>query len=112
MFLVVLRLPKNGNLTDNRLKPPIQEFIKDKYKFYLSLSNNVIGYIIPKSELDTGKPYLYKDVRDTYGEENSLGPETGQLIYNSLKEVIKNLNWLTIKIGLELQASYRKTFFI
>lgn len=71
--------------------PPLQDFIKDKYKFYLGLSNDLIGYIIPKSEWDTGKPYLYNDERDTYGEENSLGPETGPLIYNSLIEVIEDL---------------------
>jgi len=71
--------------------PPIQSFIKDKYKFYLGLSNDLIGYIIPKSEWDTGKPYLYNDERDTYGEENSLGPETGPLIYKSLVEVIEDL---------------------
>lgn len=71
--------------------PPIQDFITDKYKFYLGLSNDEIGYIIPKSEWDTGKPYLYNDERDTYGEENSLGPETGPLIYKSLIEVIREL---------------------
>ena len=71
--------------------PPIQDFIKDKYKFYLGLSNDEIGYIIPKSEWDTGAPYLYNDVRDTYGEENSLGPETGPFIYKSLVEVINDL---------------------
>lgn len=71
--------------------PPLQDFIKDKYKFYIGLSNDEIGYIIPKSEWDTGKPYLYNDERDTYGEENSLGPETGPLIYKSLIEVIEDL---------------------
>ncbi|MFT6369754.1 MAG: hypothetical protein ACJAWH_000834 [Maribacter sp.] len=71
--------------------PPIQDFIKDKYKFYLGLSNDEIGYIIPKSEWDTGKPYLYNAEGDTYGESNSLGPETGPLIYKTLIEVIKDL---------------------
>jgi hypothetical protein len=71
--------------------PPIQDFIADKYKFYLGLSNDEIGYIIPKSEWDTEKPYLYHDERSTYGEENSLGPETGPLIYRSLLEVIREL---------------------
>jgi len=71
--------------------PPIQDFIKDKYKFYLGLSNDEIGYIIPKSEWDTKKPYLYNDERDTYGEGNSLGPETGPIIYKSLIEVIEDL---------------------
>lgn len=71
--------------------PPIQDFIKDEYKFYVGLSNDEIGYIIPKSEWDTGKPYLYNDDHDTYGEENSLGPETGPFIYKSLVEVIEDL---------------------
>ena len=71
--------------------PPIQDFIKDTYVFYLGLSNDEIGYIIPKSEWDTKEPYLYNDERDTYGEENSLGPETGPLIYKALVEVINDL---------------------
>jgi len=71
--------------------PPIQDFIKEKYKFYIGLSNDEIGYIIPKSEWDTGKPYLYNDDGDTYGEENSLGPETGPILYKELKEVIQAL---------------------
>lgn len=72
--------------------PPIESLIKEKYKFYLGLSNDEIGYIIPKSEWDTGKPYLYNDERDTYGEENSIGPETGPIIYKALSEVINDLN--------------------
>lgn len=71
--------------------PPLQEFITDKYKFYLGLSNDEIGYIIPKSEWDTTKPYLYNDERDTYGEQNSLGPDTGPIIYKALVEVIQDL---------------------
>ena len=72
--------------------PPIESLIKDKYKFYLGLSNDEIGYIIPKSEWDTGKPYLYNDHGDTYGEENSIGPETGPIIYKALVDVIKELD--------------------
>lgn len=71
--------------------PPLQTIIEDKYKFYLGLSNDEIGYIIPKSEWDTKKPYLYNDKSDTYGEENSLGPDTAPLIYRSLIEVIQDL---------------------
>ena len=72
--------------------PPIQEIIEDKYKFYIGLSNDEIGYIIPKSEWDVGKPYLYNDKRDTYGEENSLGPDTAPILYKELIEVIRALD--------------------
>ncbi len=72
--------------------PPLQEVIKDKYKFYIGLSNDEIGYMIPKSEWDTGKPYLYNDDGDTYGEENSLGPDTAPIMYKELVEAIKYLD--------------------
>ncbi len=72
--------------------PAIQEFIKDKYKFYLGLSNDEIGYIIPKSEWDVDKPYLYNDKRDTYGEGNSLGSDTAPILYRELIEVINALD--------------------
>jgi len=72
--------------------PPIQEVIKDKYKFYIGLANDEIGYMVPKSEWDTGKPYLYNDDSDTYGEENSLGPDTAPIMYKELVEAIKYLN--------------------
>ena len=72
--------------------PPLQEVIKSKYKFYIGLSNDEIGYMVPKSEWDTGKPYLYNDDSDTYGEENSLGPDTAPIMYKELVEIIKTLN--------------------
>ena len=72
--------------------PGIASFIKDKYSFYIGLSNDEIGYIIPKSEWDTEKPYLYHDKGDTYGEDNSLGPETGPIIYKEILTVIKDLD--------------------
>lgn len=73
--------------------PPVQEIIKEKYKFYFGLSNDEIGYIIPKSEWDVEKPYLYNSERDTYGEENSLGPETGPILY---KEIVSTINELQL----------------
>ena len=84
--------PEGGDFDIQPIEtPPIQNFIKDQYKFYLGLSNDEIGYIIPKSEWDIEKPYLYNDEGDTYGEENSLGPKTAPLIYNALIEVIEDL---------------------
>ena len=71
--------------------PPIQEIIKDKYKFYIGLSNDEIGYMVPKSEWDIAKPYLYND-KSTYGEGNSLGSNTAPIMYKELVEAIKYLD--------------------
>lgn len=75
--------------------PPIDTFITDRYRFYLGLANDEIGYIIPKSEWDTKRPYLYLDERDTYGEGNSLGPETAPLIYSAILQTLSELNGTT-----------------
>lgn len=72
--------------------PPLKDFMPGKYHFYLGLSNDEVGYIIPKSEWDAEEPWLYINEGDTYGEENSLGPETAPIIYSELKKVLQNLS--------------------
>ncbi len=72
--------------------PPLQEMMKGPYKFYIGLSNDEVGYIIPKSQWDNKKPWLYLDENDTYGEENSIGPETAPLIYQKLSTLLEQLD--------------------
>lgn len=72
--------------------PPLQELMNQQFKFFLGLSNDEIGYIIPKSEWDEKEPWLYLDESDTYGEENSLGPETAPLIYQGLADLLRALD--------------------
>ena len=69
--------------------PPLEEKMKGPYKFYFGLSNDEIGYIIPKSEWDAKEPWLYLDENDTYGEENSLGPETSPILYEALSKLLE-----------------------
>ncbi len=71
--------------------PPLKDFMMGEFHYYLGLSNDEIGYIIPKSQWDNKKPWLYLDERETYGEVNSLGPETAPLLYAELKEVLQKL---------------------
>lgn len=71
--------------------PPLQDKMKGPYKFYFGLSNDEIGYIIPKSEWDAKDPWLYLDENDTYGEENSLGPETSPILYEALSRLLEKL---------------------
>lgn len=71
--------------------PPLQDFMHGKYHYYIGLSNDEVGYIVPKSEWDNQEPWLYLDEDDTYGEENSLGPETAPLLYSGLKEILQKL---------------------
>ncbi len=71
--------------------PPLVSFMPGKYHFVMGLTNDEIGYIIPKSEWDSEPPWLYGSATEHYGEINSLGPETGVLLYHALKEVLQDL---------------------
>jgi len=71
--------------------PSIRSFMTGKYQFTVGLSNDMIGYIIPKSEWDEKPPFIYDYEESPYGEINSLGPETGPLLYKAIREVITAL---------------------
>ena len=55
----------------------------------VNLANDSIGYIIPLSEWDAESPWLNDDPAETYGEENSLGPNTAPLIHNKLTDLME-----------------------
>jgi hypothetical protein len=71
--------------------PPIREMMPGKYKFIVGLANDEIGYIIPKSQWDEKAPYTYGRDKSPYGEENSLGPNTANVIHSNLKEMLVEL---------------------
>ena len=70
--------------------PHLRKLMPGKYKFVIGLSNDEIGYIIPKSEWDVEPPFMY-DPTGPYGEENSFGPETAPILYNEISSMIFEL---------------------
>ncbi|MBK8884928.1 MAG: hypothetical protein IPN67_22035 [Bacteroidales bacterium] len=72
--------------------PSVREMMSGKYKFVFCLANDEIGYIIPKSQWDVEAPWAYGRSDSPYGEENSLGPETGPILHGRLKEMFSELN--------------------
>ncbi len=69
--------------------PPIRELMPGQIKFVLGLANDAIGYIIPKSEWDRRPPFLYGAQKAPYGEVNSVGPETAQILHRTLSEMCR-----------------------
>ena len=67
--------------------PPIRDMMPGNIKFIFGLANDEIGYIIPKSEWDRKKPYLYGAEKKPYGEINSCGPEVGPGIHAAMREL-------------------------
>ena len=74
--------------------PPLRELMRGKYKFVVGLSNDMVGYIIPKSQWDDEEPNTYGRSSSPYGEENSLGPETAPTIYKAVVECLEKLEAL------------------
>ena len=69
--------------------PPLRSMMPGKFKFVFGLANDEIGYIIPKSEWDEIPPYLYNHHKSPYGEVNSIGPEVGPIVHESLMELLE-----------------------
>jgi hypothetical protein len=68
--------------------PPVRDLMPGEFKFMVGLSNDMIGYIIPRSQWDEKPPYHFGQTQAPYGEINSVGPETGPRVYAAMKEVI------------------------
>ncbi len=69
--------------------PSLRELMPGSYRFIIGLSNDEIGYIVPKSQWDTEPPYTYGEDDAPYGEENSLGPETAPILYEAYRKILE-----------------------
>ncbi len=72
--------------------PPVrlEKMRHARQAFTLGLANDEIGYILPKSQWDVEKPYVYD--KSQYGEENSGGPEVGPVIHAGMLEMVQRIN--------------------
>ena len=72
--------------------PAIKSQMPGKFKFFSGMANDMIGYIVPKSQWDEKPPFTYEREKAPYGEVNSLGPETAPILH---RETLKLLNDLS-----------------
>ena len=70
--------------------PAMRVFMAGNYRFVFGTTNDQIGYVIPKSQWDVEPPFCFDSARQ-YGEENSLGPETGPILYSEFKALWKDI---------------------
>lgn len=68
--------------------PPLRQVMPGRIRFITGLSNDMIGYILPKSQWDAKPPYTYGYENRPYGEINSLGPDTGPILHEAMMELI------------------------
>jgi hypothetical protein len=67
--------------------PPLRPAMAGKVNLMVNLANDAIGYLIPRSEWDARRPYLYGAEEDTYGEVVSAGPDAAGLVHGALLEL-------------------------
>ena len=89
--------PENGDY-----KGPIIEqeglinLMPGKYNFIIGLTNDMVGYIIPKTQWDEKSPYTYQlNKRPSHEEGSSMGPDVSGIIYLESKRLIER--YKTIK---------------
>ena len=72
--------------------PPLRTYMNAEASMamVLGLANDEIGYIIPKSQWDTKKPWVYE--KKQYGEINSGGPDVAPVIYNESRDLLEDMN--------------------
>jgi hypothetical protein len=73
--------------------PAIQAKIPGEFKFFAGMSNDMIGYIVPKSQWDVKPPFTYDYKDRPYGEINSLGPETAPKIHSEVLQILDELEF-------------------
>jgi hypothetical protein len=71
--------------------PPLRDLMPGTFKFTVGLSSDQIGYILPKSQWDESPPYTFGMKEAPYGEINSVGPETGPLVYKALVKILEEV---------------------
>ncbi len=72
--------------------PPLREVMPGDFKFVVGLSNDMIGYIVPKSQWDKAAPFTYGDEDGPYGEINSVGPETAPILHREVMNLLSRLD--------------------
>jgi hypothetical protein len=69
-------------------EPLLFDQVKDaKYKLVFGLSNDMLGYLIPKSQWDKAAPFCYGRKTAQYGEDNSCGPDAAVVICRAFRKL-------------------------
>ena len=71
-------------------EPLIFDQIKDaKYKIVFGLANDMVGYLIPKSQWDDRAPYCYGRKSAQYGEKNSCGYDAAPVVCEAFRRLLR-----------------------
>jgi hypothetical protein len=69
--------------------PALRSLMRGEIRAVVGLSNDLVGYIIPKGEWDNSGENLYGHHESFYGEINSTGPDAAAAIHRGLSELLE-----------------------
>ena len=81
----------NADFPDAKLEPHLSKLLPSDKWMLFGLANDEIGYIIPKRQWDSRRPYAYGRNRSQYGEINSCGPEVAAIVMDALRTQVEKL---------------------
>lgn len=73
-----------ADFPDAPLEPTVGEILSKRKWMLIGLANDEIGYIIPKRQWDSEKPYAYQREKSQYGELNSCSPDVAPILMRAL----------------------------
>lgn len=82
--------PPEGDYAGEPNLPPMSSLFpaSASTKIIINNANDALGYIIPKPQWDTKKPYAYgKTSSPQYGEENSVGHDMAPTLFSAYKRL-------------------------
>ncbi len=71
------------------LREPALRAMSTKPVFIIGLANDLLGYLIPKSQWDYEPPFAYGRKSMQYGERVSVGPDAAPLVMEALREMMQ-----------------------
>ncbi len=75
-----------ADFRDAPLETPVAKILPGPKIMVLGLANDEVGYIIPKRQWDVAPPFAYGRSGSQYGEKNSVGPDTAQMLMEALAD--------------------------
>jgi hypothetical protein len=74
---------------DAPFEPAIRSHFHTRFQFVFGVTNDELGYLIPKAEWDNQPPWLQNRDRPWYGEINSLGPDAAEAVLSTLIKTVR-----------------------
>ncbi len=79
-----------ADFPDAPLEKPVIDILPGDKWMLIGLANDEIGYIIPKRQWDSAKPYAYGRQESQYGEINSCSSHIAPLVMEALEQAVRS----------------------